>query len=284
MTDIWATGEIVFEILVKKQPFAHLGLLSSYANQGTFPSGLLVNAGVSHDGIDFVSLLMKAHPKDRCTAKVALSHKWLATIAIPASEGPYSEAYSPGETSDLSPEPESKSFTVEVMTQEFASWDTEDLSQKTIQPRKSDPHITAFLNYKQSTSSSTDLSPHKGDIATMTPSSYSPTASKSSNAFDEPPNATDQAVTDPNNRAISRKPVAANNNPTRSPNFSTFDDIIPNGEPNYSPGSANFEDRRNPTSPPSKTSLSLWWKKFRASAQRVEPKGTSIPNPYPDRS
>lgn len=121
---------------------------------------------------------MKAHPKDRCTAKAALSHKWLATIAIPASEGPDSEAYSPGETSDLSPIPESKSFTVELMTQEFASWDTEELSQKTIQPRKSDPHITAFLNYEQSTSSSTDLSPHKGDNATMTPSSYSPTASK----------------------------------------------------------------------------------------------------------
>lgn len=70
-TDIWASGEILFEILSIIKALAHPGLLSKYANQETFPSGQLVTAGVSTEGVKFVSLLMKAHPNERLTAKMA---------------------------------------------------------------------------------------------------------------------------------------------------------------------------------------------------------------------
>ncbi|KAJ5371186.1 uncharacterized protein N7496_007278 [Penicillium cataractarum] len=249
-TDIWATGEILFEILVKKRAFAHLGLLSSYAREEKFPSEQLVNAGVSQQGVDFVSLLMKAQPEDRLTAKAALSHEWLEKAPALASESPDSGGYSVPETPDSTPVPDSKSTSVETMTEEFASWDTEELSQQIILPPKADnAATTVLLNYNQTAArSSNTLNTHKADD-TMASLDYSQSNSKSSTALNKPQN-------------ISRKPVATDQQPVRS--------SLSSSPP---PGVTIFDsERKVRASPetPSKQSLASWWKRFRQTAEIKE--------------
>ncbi|OKP13338.1 Rho-GTPase-activating protein 5 [Penicillium subrubescens] len=267
-TDIWATGEILFEILVKRQVFAHLGLLSIYANKQMFPSDRLVTAGVSQEGVDFVSSLMKAQPKDRPTAKAALSNQWLATIPSPTLEDSDSRVSSVGDTYGTTPVPDLNSSSVEAMTEEFASWDTEELTQKKIQPRKPDNDITVLLGYNKTTpKSSTALNSNTAYNDAM---SYSQNTSRSSTALDGSQNNFGQTVTISDNHTISRKPVAADKSPTPPPIPSKDESVIPRGEPRNSPGSTNAKVRVSPKSSPSKQSLSSWWKGFKANARKAE--------------
>lgn len=76
-TDIWAFGEIMFEILTKKPAFADRGLLRIYKTQQQFPVAKLTAAGTSQPGIDFVlSLMHPGYPKDRVSDSSATSHVW----------------------------------------------------------------------------------------------------------------------------------------------------------------------------------------------------------------
>lgn len=206
---------------------------------------------------------MKAQPEYRFTAKAALSHEWLATIPAVASESPDSGVYSVAESHDSTPVPDSKSTSVETMTEEFASWDTEELSQQTIQlPKVNNTATTVLLNYNQTTArSSNTLDPHKADDDTTVFLDYRQGNSKSSTALDEPQNISHQTVTISSNHNISRKPLAT-------------DKKIP---PPLPPPEMNIphRERKVRASPetPSK-SLASWLKKFR---QTAEIKGILIP-------
>lgn len=80
-TDIWALGEIIFQLLTQKPAFKLLGLLSNYAaNRDIFPRGELDNLNVSGLGIDFVLAVMNPRPAERLTAKLALSHEWIKKV------------------------------------------------------------------------------------------------------------------------------------------------------------------------------------------------------------
>jgi serine/threonine protein kinase len=77
-TDIWALGEIVFELLTRKPTFKHIGMLVNYnEHPDTYPSDELANVKVSSLGIGFVHALMHPQPAERLTAPSALSYRWI---------------------------------------------------------------------------------------------------------------------------------------------------------------------------------------------------------------
>ena len=75
--DIWSLGEITFRTLTGNQPFP-IRRLGPYVKGNTaFPIEVLQSHGISNDGCDFIRSLMAPLPKDRLTAKDALSHAWI---------------------------------------------------------------------------------------------------------------------------------------------------------------------------------------------------------------
>jgi serine/threonine protein kinase len=77
--DMWALGEIAFQMLTKEQTFKTMLLLLDFVNvPGKFPSHLLSQRGVSIMGRDFIKSVMIPTPEDRLTAKHALRHDWVA--------------------------------------------------------------------------------------------------------------------------------------------------------------------------------------------------------------
>lgn len=71
--DIWAAGEILFQILTKRHTFDNLGLLANYIRTpNNFPSHQLLATNVSQLGVEFVRCLMSPTPTGRISAKDAL--------------------------------------------------------------------------------------------------------------------------------------------------------------------------------------------------------------------
>ncbi|KAJ5932227.1 Tetratricopeptide-like helical [Penicillium verrucosum] len=100
-TDIWALGAIIFEVLTKKPTFATAGLLAKYKTQQDFPVTMLIDAGISQSGVDFVLSLI-------CFVKR------VDTIANnPTPKSTKSIEYKPRAPSIAS-----------TITEEFASWTT----------------------------------------------------------------------------------------------------------------------------------------------------------------
>ncbi|KAJ5952990.1 uncharacterized protein N7479_011403 [Penicillium vulpinum] len=112
--DIWAAGEVMFQILTKQPVFKHPGLLFNYVQTpNVFPSNQLSVNHVSESGVEFVLCLMHPTPAGRMSAKDALQHRWMDQ-ALPHNGNlptlAYKEAHS------------TSSF--DSMTENFASWNT----------------------------------------------------------------------------------------------------------------------------------------------------------------
>ncbi|KAL4898769.1 kinase-like domain-containing protein [Aspergillus ambiguus] len=113
-TDIWAIGEIAFQMLTKKPTFKNPGLLAKYVDHpDLFPVGLLQTARTSQSGIEFILSTMRPVPDQRLAAEDALNHTWMdQTLTTPAApttdEGSHGPSISPDESED----------------EEFATWDT----------------------------------------------------------------------------------------------------------------------------------------------------------------
>lgn len=117
-TDIWALGEIVFEILPKRPVFANPGSLASYKTAQHFPITILADAGISQLGIDFVLSLMRPYPNDRVTAASAMSNKWIRSLVL-----------SPPESTTAVQNEQRIASPVATLTEEFASWTTKHSSE-----------------------------------------------------------------------------------------------------------------------------------------------------------
>jgi serine/threonine protein kinase len=112
--DIWAVGEIVFQMLTKQPTFKHPGMLYVYVNKPEIlPCDLLLDAQVSQPGVEFILSAMRPIPDDRITAEKALHHRWMdhplshdRASAIPV----YKKAYN--------------ASAIDSMTEEYASWNT----------------------------------------------------------------------------------------------------------------------------------------------------------------
>jgi serine/threonine protein kinase len=80
--DIWALGEIAFQMLTKKPTFRNLGLLARYVHDAKlFPEDDLHEQHVHDQVIDFVRSTMCALPADRFTAQQGLEHPWILSFA-----------------------------------------------------------------------------------------------------------------------------------------------------------------------------------------------------------
>ena len=74
--DIWSLGEIAFRALTGKRPFPR-SLRAYIKGTSPFPVEILQEYGVSGEGCNFLSGLMAPMPKNRLTARDALSHIWI---------------------------------------------------------------------------------------------------------------------------------------------------------------------------------------------------------------
>lgn len=108
--DLWALGAIVHQMLTSEIPFrdtyqpsflSEFDLSSSNTNSPTldmglivdycraakpFPTGSLLNKRVNRNGIEFVTSVMAANPRDRLTAVAALKCVWFdVTSSAPPS-------------------------------------------------------------------------------------------------------------------------------------------------------------------------------------------------------
>ena len=79
--DMWALGEIAFQILTKEPTFQAMGRLFSYIqNPQEFPLAILQKYNVSSIAIDFIQSMMKPVPVERMTAEQGLLHGWMEPL------------------------------------------------------------------------------------------------------------------------------------------------------------------------------------------------------------
>lgn len=83
-TDIWALGEIMFQLLAKHPSFTDLPSLMTFAKQqSSLPS--VSNMGqISNSGNDFLHQAMHSVPIHRFDAVRALNHDWLGPCRAPS--------------------------------------------------------------------------------------------------------------------------------------------------------------------------------------------------------
>ncbi|KAG2418965.1 hypothetical protein HFD88_002068 [Aspergillus terreus] len=114
--DVWAVGEITFQLLTKKPTFKNPGLLSKYVNNlELFPIGVLQAARISQSGIEFILSTMHPMPDKRITAQEALHHAWM--------DQPLSGLTS--HTRDVLSHGPATSTATDSEDEELASWDTD---------------------------------------------------------------------------------------------------------------------------------------------------------------
>jgi WD40 repeat protein len=80
--DMWALGEIVFQMLTGETTFRSPVELMTYCNaQREFPSNRLP-ISATDDGHEFVTSLMMALPQDRITTTQCIQHRWLESLRV----------------------------------------------------------------------------------------------------------------------------------------------------------------------------------------------------------
>lgn len=93
--DMWALGEIAFQMLTKEPTFKYISLLSTYVRSpDSFPSAVLRAHDISEAGISFIHGIMQPKPEDRQKTGEALLQAWME---------PYS-SHTTGQTTSVSSE------------------------------------------------------------------------------------------------------------------------------------------------------------------------------------
>jgi serine/threonine protein kinase len=122
--DLWALGEISFQMLAKQPTFRSLALLHNYVqNPTTFPSAVLRVHNISDSALDFILSAMEPLPEKRITAQHALSHGW---IKIYVPENP---------TPTLSFEIRRTSLAVDSLSEQLGAWTIPSSSNSDPQPQ-----------------------------------------------------------------------------------------------------------------------------------------------------
>ncbi|KAL4964617.1 serine/threonine-protein kinase [Aspergillus stella-maris] len=124
--DIWAVGEITFQLLTKRPAFRLPGAFLKYRDDRIgFPLKLLAAANLSSAATDFIMRLMAFEPERRDTAKDALEHAWLQqTHAVPAREGPVQQI------------PTSLFAELATLDDDYGTWNAPNSQYTIIEPRK----------------------------------------------------------------------------------------------------------------------------------------------------
>lgn len=79
--DMWSLGAVVHSILTGAPPFPGLSQVFKFMHGVTeFPVADLQGRGVSENGQDFISSLMRRDPQDRLTTAGAMKHTWMTML------------------------------------------------------------------------------------------------------------------------------------------------------------------------------------------------------------
>ncbi|KAJ5358988.1 Tetratricopeptide-like helical [Penicillium cataractarum] len=155
-TDIWALGEILFEIITKKPAFGTPASLASYKTQQHFPVTMLTNADISQAGVDFVLSLMRPYPSHRITATSAMSHVWIQSLL------PYSyESMTAIQDEPRIPSP------VAILTNEFASWTTKNSSEAPKATYREIPRSTTTSDLVNATQGNTSMAQERKSYSSL---------------------------------------------------------------------------------------------------------------------
>ncbi|KAH8431091.1 uncharacterized protein LDX57_008752 [Aspergillus melleus] len=112
--DLWAVGEIAFQMVTKQATFKNLGMLFKYMSDlDMFPYDLLLAARVSQSGQECIFSLMHPDPLHRATAELALQHTWF-------NEAPLSRQGSVRSGRNVSP----PAPVADPESEELATWNT----------------------------------------------------------------------------------------------------------------------------------------------------------------
>ncbi|KAJ5196375.1 hypothetical protein N7449_006854 [Penicillium cf. viridicatum] len=119
--DIWAVGAMLFFVLLKRPVFEVLEYLFEYTTKTEdFPTQPLADVGTTDLSIEFISSLMRASPKDRPSAEMAILHECLRPMYGHLSSWQMPDSTQPSPQSPIEP-------MTEEFESEFGSWDTEPL-------------------------------------------------------------------------------------------------------------------------------------------------------------
>jgi serine/threonine protein kinase len=83
--DMWALGEIAFQMLTKQPSFKSVFQLLQYVHDSQnnpFPVSLLTQYNISAIGQVFVSSLMSVSPERRLTVVQAIDHQWIKRLSL----------------------------------------------------------------------------------------------------------------------------------------------------------------------------------------------------------
>ncbi|KAH8430990.1 serine/threonine-protein kinase [Aspergillus melleus] len=108
--DLWAVGEIAFQMLTRQSSIKNLGVLSQYMNNLQM---FLIATGVSQSGQECMFSLLHPDPTLRATAEMALQHTWF-------NEAPISRQGSVRSARNASP----PAPVADQETEELATWNT----------------------------------------------------------------------------------------------------------------------------------------------------------------
>ena len=87
--DMWALGEITYQMLTKKPSFRNVAALFAYVqNSSLFPIAALDDNGITTSAIEMLRNLLHTSPKQRLTVEDTVSNMWLAPCRVPALRPP----------------------------------------------------------------------------------------------------------------------------------------------------------------------------------------------------
>ena len=85
--DIWALGEICFQMLTKKPTFGDAKSRSDYfRGEAKFPVDILKSCRVPEPAQNFIERAMKVEPTDRITAEAGCDHQWIKPFYTASSD------------------------------------------------------------------------------------------------------------------------------------------------------------------------------------------------------
>lgn len=97
--DIWSFAAVLYHVLCLCPPYeGTMATMLETIMTNEVDFGKLRTAGVSYEGIDFVSAMLKRDPLARATDAQCLQHPWLAQMAV-------SELHNPETVNATSPSP-----------------------------------------------------------------------------------------------------------------------------------------------------------------------------------
>ena len=149
--DVWSLGGVLFYALTKRPPFpakngaSHTELLHQIMTR-PLDTSPLVQAGISHIGIDFLSRMLDRRPESRATIDSLKSHPWINGLDVAESYDEISDEELRIEASQLSLVDYDREKTIELDTELVPNSDDEILDDS---QENDENHLSDYESEKE---------------------------------------------------------------------------------------------------------------------------------------